>query len=141
MFVQMWYTMKNISIAAVDATNAIFTIHQDAPEPRHPTEKLTALRRKVKEYNEKSITSAKYPIYYKNGLGTIECIEYTLDNQHSPYYILTKRHRKYIRRVVSSGNVKKTLNYYCKKPKSEQLALVEVNGKVVRSSKIPDTSD
>ena len=130
--------MKNTSIAAVDATNAIFTLHQEPPPRKRRSQKSDAHTKLVKDFNENSITKSRFPVYYKSGLGVIDCVEFVFDNEHSPYYILTRRHRKYIRRVVNSGKVKKTLNYYCKIVKKEEICLIEVNGKIVATSKIPD---
>ena len=128
---QMWYTMKNTSIAAVDATTAIFSLFTNSANITLDNGRVTSrLTDDVIRYNEVSITRAKYPLYYKKGLGTIACIEYVLDNTDSPYHVLTKRHRKYIRRVTK-GKSASTLSYHCKVPSLDKIALVEIDGVII----------
>ena len=121
----MWYTMKNTSIAGVDATDAIFTLHQNELNITDPS----LQSKTVRAYNEAAITKAKYPLYYKKGLGVISCLEYFLANQNSPYYVLSKRSRKYIRRVIKGKPV--SLSYYCKITKTDNLQFVETDGMLI----------
>ena len=117
--------MKNTSIAGVDVTDAIFTLHQGELNITDPATQSAHVRR----YNEVVITKAKYPLYYKKGLGVIGCLEYFLANENSPYYLLAKRSRKYIRRVIKGKPV--TLSYYCKIHKTDNIQLVETNGTII----------
>lgn len=118
----MWYTMKNTSILAVDATDAIFTLHQT-----HNIE-VNNTDYPLKSYNNALIAKWKYPQYYKKGLGTINCIEYKLTNNEIPYYVLVKRTRKYIRSVLKSIKPYK-ISYRCKIVKLDNLAMMGSDGK------------
>lgn len=119
----MWYTMKNTSIAAVDATEAIFTLRQ-----HYNTELNKTYDFQLKAYNNALNVKHKYPQYYRKGLGTIKCLEYQLTNSNMPYYVLSKRQRKYIRRVTKHKPV--SLTYYCRIVKIDNLAMVDPKGHV-----------
>lgn len=99
----------------MDATSAIFSIH-----PRNITSAVVLNDKDnhdLERFNELSINAAKYPLYYKKGLGLISCIKYILDNANSPYYTLKRRHLRYIRRQTQDKA--SSISYYCKLKEAE----------------------
>ena len=118
--------MKNTTILAVDATDAIFTLRQYY---KYQSKNVSDTQSyPMKTYNEALISKWKHPLYYKKGLGTINCLEFKLTNSEMPYYVLSRRTRKYIRRVTKTRPP--TLSYYCKIVKHDRVMLTDLKGEV-----------